>query len=121
MVLPLKAAIVLSTKPLSFSVSVWISNLHVHVVRDRKTAIDRSGGRTPVFMQLEAARTRLYLLNERRREDLHCPYRRIRDSSETHRQPRASARICQGPGVQVVAVVPAAGPVPPPIIVVMPE
>ena len=28
---------------------------------------------------------------------------------------------CQGPGVQVVAAVPVAGPVPPPIIVVMPE
>src|SRR5215469_16228427 len=28
---------------------------------------------------------------------------------------------CQGPGVHVVAVVPAAGPVPPPIMVVMPE
>ncbi len=27
----------------------------------------------------------------------------------------------QGPGVQVVAFVPVAGPVPPPIIVVMPE
>jgi hypothetical protein len=29
--------------------------------------------------------------------------------------------ICHGPGVQVVALVPAAGPVPPPIIVVTPE
>jgi hypothetical protein len=29
--------------------------------------------------------------------------------------------MCQGPGVQVVALVPAAGPVPPPIIVVTPE
>ena len=29
--------------------------------------------------------------------------------------------ICQGPGVQVVAAVPVAGPVPPPIIVVTPE
>ena len=28
---------------------------------------------------------------------------------------------CQGPGVQVVAAVPVAGPVPPPIIMVMPE
>ena len=29
--------------------------------------------------------------------------------------------MCQGPGVQVVALVPAAGPVPPPIMVVTPD
>ena len=29
--------------------------------------------------------------------------------------------ICHGPGVQVVAFVPVAGPVPPPSMVVMPE
>ena len=29
--------------------------------------------------------------------------------------------MCQGPGVQVVALVPVAGPVPPPSIVVMPD
>ena len=29
--------------------------------------------------------------------------------------------MCQGPGVQVVALVPSAGPVPPPNMVVMPE
>ncbi len=29
--------------------------------------------------------------------------------------------MCQGPGVQVVAMVPVAGPVPPPIMVVTPE
>jgi hypothetical protein len=30
-------------------------------------------------------------------------------------------QMCQGPGVQVVALVPVAGPVPPPIMVVTPE
>ena len=35
--------------------------------------------------------------------------------------PRSIRSMCQGPGVQVVAKVPCAGPVPPPSIVVMPD
>jgi hypothetical protein len=34
---------------------------------------------------------------------------------------RSMRPMCQGPGVQVVALVPSAGPVPPPIMVVTPE
>src|SRR5262245_37182420 len=39
-------------------------NLHVHVIRDREAAIDRTRRRTPVLMKLETARASLDLLNE---------------------------------------------------------
>src|SRR6266481_5831131 len=42
-------------------------NLHIHVIRDGEAAIDGGGGRTPVFMKLEAARASLDLLDEARR------------------------------------------------------
>ena len=42
-------------------------NLHIHVIRDGEAAIDGGGGRTPVFMKLEAARAGLDLLDEARR------------------------------------------------------
>jgi hypothetical protein len=39
-------------------------DLHVHVIRDREAAIDGSRRRTPIFVQLQAARPSLDLLNE---------------------------------------------------------
>ena len=55
---PLNAAIVSSTKPVSLSVSVWISDLHVHLVGDRQAAVDRGRRRAPVLVQLERRRRR---------------------------------------------------------------
>src|SRR5262245_55892059 len=41
-------------------------NLHIHVVGDRKTAIDGGRSRTPVLMKLQAARSGFDLLDETR-------------------------------------------------------
>ncbi len=50
-----------------------------------------------------------------------CPCRTGRCSSGRRRRPGSCAPMCQGPGVQVVASVPCAGPVPPPSMVVTPR
>ena len=50
-----------------------------------------------------------------------CPCPGSRGSSGRPRPPAACAAMFHGPGVQVVAKVPVAGPVPPPIIVVTPD
>src|SRR6266403_1874091 len=39
-------------------------NLNVHVVCNRKTAIDRRGRRAPVFVKLQAASPGFYLFNQ---------------------------------------------------------
>ena len=59
--------------------------------------------------------------SQRARAGWRCPCRGSRGSSATRRPPAACARCSTGPGVQVVALVPVAGPVPPPIIVVTPR
>src|SRR5258707_11076377 len=43
-------------------------DLHIHVIRDGETAIDSCGGRTPIFMKFQPARTGLDLFNETRRQ-----------------------------------------------------
>src|SRR5262249_38826295 len=43
-------------------------NLHIHVIRDGETAIDGSGRRTPIFMELQPADSGLDLFNETRRQ-----------------------------------------------------
>ena len=56
-----------------------------------------------------------------RRAARRCPCRRCRCSSARASTACSMRPMCQGPGVQVVASVPCAGPVPPPSMVVMPE
>src|SRR5262245_58880566 len=41
-------------------------DLNVHVIRDRKAAVDRGRSSTPVLMKLEAARSRFNLLDQTR-------------------------------------------------------
>src|SRR5580704_4220783 len=43
-------------------------NLHIQVVRDREATIDGGRGRTPVFVELQAASASLDLLNKTRRQ-----------------------------------------------------
>src|ERR1700751_1968279 len=42
-------------------------NLHIHVIRNRQTTVNRGGGRTPAPMRLQAACPGLDLLNETNR------------------------------------------------------
>ena len=65
MVRPLKAAMVLSTKPDSFSVSVWIATWTSISSATREAAVDRRGRGAPVLVQLEAAGAGLDLLAQR--------------------------------------------------------
>ena len=117
---PLVAAMVSSTKPLSFNVSLWIDtcvSVASATVRQQSIAL----GVVPQSS---------------------CSFKPIAPASicwcsaagwlalPLPRKPRFIAkpsaacsikRMCSGPGVAVVANVPVAGPVPPPIMVVTPE
>ena len=121
MVRPLKAAIVSSTKP-DFVQRVGVDHhLHVVVIGDREAAVDGGGRGAPVLVQLQRAGAGLDHLHQRARASRRCPCRRSRGSSGNASAAWIIRAICQGPGVQVVALVPAAGPVPPPSIVVTPD
>jgi len=100
--------------PLSFSVSSMDKHLHVHVICNREATIDGSGSRTPVFMKFKRT-LQLHLFN-RPAASSHCFAKKPRFMGNA--RSLEHPLHMQGPGVQVVAVVPAAGPVPPPIIVV---
>ena len=121
MVRPLKAAMVFSTKPDSFSVSVWIATWTSVSSATARQAVDGGGRGAPVLVQLEAAGAGQHLLDQRVRR------RRVAlaEEADVHRQAvgglQHAARGARAPGVQVVALVPSAGPVPPPSMVVMPE
>ena len=65
MLRPLKAAIVSSTKPDSFSVSVWIATGDVELLGDGEAAIDRRRGGAPILVQFEAAGAGLDHLDQR--------------------------------------------------------
>ena len=120
MVRPFIAATVSSTKPLSFSVSVWIITCtSMSSATDRQQSMAAgvvpqsscsfSAQAPPSTISTSASGWLALPLPER-------PKFIGKASSACNIRP-----ICQGPGVQVVASVPCAGPVPPPSIVVTPE
>ena len=119
MVRPSNAAMVSSTKPLSFSVSVWIMTWTSK--RSATSSAQRMlAGVVPQsscsFRQLAPARS----ISSRAAgwEALPLP-----EKDRLTGRPSAACSMrarCQGPGVQVVAEVPVAGPVPPPTRVVIP-
>ena len=117
---PFSAATVCSTKPLSFSVSVWIiawtSN---RSQTDRQQSI--AAGVVPQSScSFSAAAPALTCSSSAAGSEalpLPANSRFIGNASAAP----IILSMCQGPGVQVVASVPCAGPVPPPIIVVTPE
>ena len=94
-------------------------DLHVHVVRDREAAVDRCGRCAPVFVQLQATRAGFDLLDQARGR-LALPLPKMPKFIGNPSGASSIRWMCHGPGVQVVAFVPAAGPVPPPIMVVTP-
>src|SRR6056297_1761456 len=95
-------------------------HLHVHGIGHRKATVDCTRRRAPILVQLERAGPGSDLFFQgggQRGVALAAKARFIGKASAA-----CSIRpICHGPGVQVVARVPCAGPVPPPSIVVRPE
>ena len=120
MVRPLKAAIVSSTKPDSLSVSVWIITC-TSCSSATDSAQSMAAGVVPqssCSLRQEAP-PRICSTSPLGCEALPLPAK-ARFIGKASAASIMRAR-CQGPGVQVVAAVPVAGPVPPPIIMVMPE
>ena len=120
MLRPLKAATVFSTKPGLVQRVGVDRDLRRRSLGDGQAAVDGGRRRAPVLVQLKAAGAGLHLLDRGRRAMRRCPCRRNprfigRGSAACSMRP-----MCQGPGVQVVALVPSAGPVPPPSMVVTP-
>ncbi len=116
---PLKAAKVSSTNPDSFSVSVWIVTCtSCRSATDRQLSI--AAGVVPQsscsFRPQAPASTCSWRAAGRLALPLPMKPRFIGNASAA----RNIDAMCQGPGVQVVAKVPVAGPVPPPSIVVTP-
>ncbi len=119
MLRPLKAAIVSSTKPDSLNVSVWIATAMSSCSATPRQVSIAAGVVPQSSCSLSPqAPPSTISTNARGSEALPLPKK-----PRLTGIPSAACNIrarCQGPGVQVVAAVPAAGPVPPPSIVVMP-
>ncbi len=117
---PLNAAIVSSTKPDSFSVSVWIATCTSNssaTVRQQSIAAGVVPQSSCSFRPMAPAS----ICSTRPRGSLALPLpSRPKFIGSASSASYIRARY-HGPGVHVVALVPVAGPVPPPIIVVMPE
>ena len=117
---PANAAIVSSTKPDSFRVSVWIitcTSCSSATVRQVSIAFGVVPQSSWSLRAQAPARTISTSASGREALPLPAKARFIGKLSAAS----IIRAMCQGPGVQVVAKVPCAGPVPPPSIVVMPE
>ena len=115
------AAIVSSTKPDSFSVSVWMATWMSYLSATSRQTIDGGRGGRPSLRAASArsAPARTWSIRAFRQAAVS-----LAEEAPVDRKPFGGlehALMFQGPGVQVVAQVPVAEPVPPPIIVVIPE
>ncbi len=119
MVRPLNAAMVSSTKPDSFRVSVWMATCTSYCSATARQ-LSMAAGVVPQsscsFRPMAPAAS----CSSRASGRLALPLpRKPRFMGKASAACSMRAR-CQGPGVQVVALVPVAGPVPPPSMVVTP-
>ena len=120
MVRPLKAAMESSTKPDSFSVSVWMVTCTSSPSATPRQQSMAAGVRAPVLVQLQADGAGADLLEQALGPRGVALAGEAEVQREVVHRLAASAPGSTRPGVQVVALVPVAGPVPPPIHVVMP-
>ena len=120
MVRPLKAAMVSSTKPDSLRVSVWIITWTSNASATERQQSMAAGVVPQSSCSLsEQAPARIISSSAAGRDALPLPAKpRFIGKASAASIMRAR---CQGPGVQVVALVPVAGPVPPPSIAVTPD
>ncbi len=120
MVRPLKAASVSSTNPDSLSVSVWMATCTSNcsaTVRQQSMAAGVVPQSSCSFKPMAPAS--ICSMSASGRLALPLP-RKPRFIGNASAASSMRAR-CHAPGVQVVALLPVAGPVPPPIMVVMPD
>src|SRR6266481_366440 len=120
MVRPLKALMVSSTKPASLRVSVWIITWTSWSSATDKAQSIAAGVVPQSSCSLRAQAPALICSSSAAgRDALPLPAKpRFMGNASAAWIMRA---MCHGPGVQVVALVPAAGPVPPPSMEVMPD
>src|SRR4051812_29564955 len=119
MVRPLNAATVSSTKPDSFSVSVWIMTCTSwSSATERQQSIAAGVVPQSSWSLSEQAPASTISTSPPGSEALPLPASPRLTGKES--KARSIISMCQGPAVQVVAFVPSAGPVPPPSIVVTP-
>jgi hypothetical protein len=108
-----------STKPDSFSVSVWIITCTSwSSATDRQLSM--AAGVVPQSSCSFSAQAPASIISTSARGQRGVA---LAGEAEVHREGVEASiirAICQGPGVQVVASVPCAGPVPPPSMVVTP-
>ena len=116
---PLVAAMVSSTKPLSLSVSLWIATW-VSVSSATSGSCRSPPASCPSPRAASGRSRRRRSAGSGPRAGSRCPCPGSPGSSGRPRPPAACGAMFSGPGVQVVAKVPVAGPVPPPSMVVMP-
>ena len=94
-------------------------DLHPRRLGDGEARVDGSGSRSPVLMQLEPGRPAVELLPQGR----FAHGVALAEQGHVDREQSSASSIrarYHDPGVTVVALVPSAGPVPPPISVVIP-
>ena len=119
MLRPLKAAMVSSTNPDSLRVSLWIATaMSYSSATPRQQSI--AAGVVPQSSCSFSPQAPASTISTSACGSEALPFPK---NPRFTGKPSAACSIrarCHGPGVQVVAAVPAAGPVPPPSIVVMP-
>ena len=99
---------------------MWIATWTPGRLRDGQAGVDRGRRRAPVLVQLEPAGARPQLLPQPLGADIVLPLPSSTMLTGHAVSARSIASSQNAPGVTVVALVPSAGPVPPPISVVMP-
>ena len=117
---PLKARIVSSTKPDSFSVSEWsMTWTSWSSATERQQSI--AAGVVPQSSCSFSAQAPASIISTSAPGREALPLPEMPRLTGKASKARSIISTCQGPGVQVVALVPSAGPVPPPSSVVTPE
>ena len=120
MVRPPMAAIVSSTKPDSFSVSVWIITC-TSIASATLRQVSMALGVVPQSSCSFSAQAPARICSSSGAVIDAFPLPAMPMLTGRSAQASSMRAMCQGPGVQVVASVPCAGPVPPPRSVVTPE
>ena len=95
-------------------------DLGISLVSDRQASVNRLRRRPPVLVELKPQAPASTCSSSARRL-LELPFPRKPKFIGWPSTARIIISILKGPGVQVVAFVPVAGPVPPPSMVVMPD
>jgi len=119
MLRPPIALTVLSTKPASLSVSVWMATC-VSVASAARSAASIAAGVVPQSSCSFSPMAPALICSTSGSTSAALPLPRKPRFTGNASADCSMRWMCQGPGVQVVAKVPVAGPVPPPNIVVMP-